>query len=128
VKPVSSSLSGTVVMNTRSFTSTLREAFSFASHSLGSRECLQCERWGLSDARRKREEWRETKLLRGACVQTAFHAEQTKLWPLSGFPSEFIWAAAGGSNAVETGTRMEKQRNAYRSLVAGNRAYLGSTP
>jgi len=60
------------------------------------------------DARRKREnkEGREAKLLRGACVQTAFHAEQTKLWPLSDFPSEFFTtAAADRGDAMATWAR-----------------------
>jgi hypothetical protein len=64
--------------------------------------------------RGKTKEWRETKLLRGACVQTAFHAEQTKLWPLFDFPSEFIRTAAGGGNVMATGARMGELRNTYR--------------
>jgi hypothetical protein len=60
---------------------------------------------------------REKKLLRGACVQTTFRAEQTKLWPLFDFPSEFTRTAAVSSDAVATATRVGEWRNACRILV-----------
>jgi hypothetical protein len=58
---------------------------------------------------------REVKLLRGACVQTAFHAKQTQLWPLFDFPSEFIRTAAPGRMA--TGASVGEMRNAHKIVV-----------
>ena len=66
--------------------------------------------------REKTKEGREAKLLRGVCVQTAFHAEQTKLRPLFDFPSEFIRIVAGGSNAKQTAASFGEMRNTQRIL------------
>ena len=55
-------------------------------------------------------------MLRGVCVQTAFHAEQTNLQPLFDFPSEFIRTVAGGSNAKETTASFGEMRNTQRIL------------
>jgi len=66
--------------------------------------------------REKTKEGREAKLLRGVCVQTAFHAEQTKLRPLFDFPSEFVRTVAGGSNGKETADSFGEMRNTRRIL------------
>jgi hypothetical protein len=56
------------------------------------------------------------KLLRGACVQTAFHAEQTKLWPLFDFQPEFIRNAAAVGR-MATRANMREMKNTHKIVV-----------